>query len=150
MSKQLSITSLLANKTTGKTTPRIPLLKELSTFCKVCQRREVFLHDLAASLQYTKDQLCTLFIDPETRYKGVAFKSWAAAVKVKLASNMVWDADKELAIKVDVTMAVGQAAMRGGGGGGGGGGRGGGGRGGGGGGLHRQPGWYVCCVCEIG
>ena len=129
------------------------LLKELSTFCKVCQRREVFLHDLAASLQYTKDQLCTLFIDPETRYKGVAFKSWAAAVKVKLASNMVWDADKELAIKVDVTMAVGQAAMRGGGGGGGGGGRGGGGRGGGGGGgggLHRQPGWYVCCVCEIG
>ena len=44
----------------------------------------------------------------------VAFKSWAAAVKVKLASNMVWDADKELAIKVDVTMAVGQATMGGG------------------------------------
>ena len=90
------------------------LLKELSTFCKVCQRREVFLHDLAASLQYTKDQLRTLFIDPETRYKEVAFKSWAAAVKVKLASNMVWDADKELVIKGDVTMAVGQAIMGGG------------------------------------
>ena len=32
-------------------------------------------------------------------------------MKVKLASNMVWDADKELVIKGDVTMAVGQAAM---------------------------------------
>ena len=29
------------------------LLKELSAFCKVCQRREVFLHDLAASATAT-------------------------------------------------------------------------------------------------
>ena len=77
------------------------LLKEVSALIKVCQRREVFLHDLMAMLESTKAQLRTLFITPDTRFKGNVFKPWVDAVKVRRDNldNLVWDVDRELALK---------------------------------------------------
>ena len=50
----------------------LPLLEELQHLLKQCQKRNIFVHDLADVLTNTTEALTRLYVDTRTRYVLVA------------------------------------------------------------------------------